>query len=258
MVQLIPVSKKLLGVPVRAGGEDFRFLLDLAGGQTIIDDELADQLACKPGGRGLVYKAEGVRFDFSYCPDVTLEIGGRAFHFDEIGTTNIHRIWPPELPPINGVLALDAFRDQPFTLSLDSAVLTLESDASLRRRVRKMTELQVRIATGVDGRSVMALTRVNVNGTTGWFVLDNNQMLPIFVDETILPPPDSGSTDKQVIQFQVAGMEKFPTFGISKPLIYDGLLNDEILRRWELTVDLRKGALWAKRLPRNSDKLFDF
>jgi predicted aspartyl protease len=134
-VRLEPYLGRLVTVSARLGQEPLRLLLDTGGGQTLITPQVAERLGCTPRGRSVGLRMTGERVEFRRCDAAPLEIGGRRLHGSEVAVWDVMAVLPKEVPPLDGVLALDRLAEQPFTLDLSGRTLTLESGASLERRV---------------------------------------------------------------------------------------------------------------------------
>nr|MBP9948425.1 hypothetical protein [Vicinamibacteria bacterium] len=91
--------------------------------------------------------------EFKHCDATRLEIAGRAFARSQIAVWDVMAVLPKEMPPLDGVLALDVFERQPFTLDLASGTLTLESPASTKERTQGARMVKARIATGLSERN---------------------------------------------------------------------------------------------------------
>jgi len=149
----------------------------------------------------------GERVEFRRCDAAPLEIGGRRLRGSEVAVWDVMSVLPKDVPPLDGVLALDRLAGQPFTLDLSGRTLTLESAASLDGRVAGMKRLEARVATGM-----LAST-----GST---------------------PPSSG-----LLTLDGLPSAEVPTR--VREIIHDGVLAESFLSRWVWTFRLATGELWA-------------
>jgi hypothetical protein len=152
-------------------------------------------------------------------------------------------VLPKDLPPLDGVLALDTLAEQPFTLHLEARTLTLESPRSLERRVAGMARIPARIATGITGADLTVFVRGALQ-TPGWFLFDSGNL-----DLTCVAPHMArGAPVASRLEAAALAVEGLPPRSLSvkvRDLIYDGVLAEEFLREWIWTFRLARGELWA-------------
>ena len=117
----------------------------------------------------------GERVLFKHCDATRLEIAGRAFARSQIAVWDVMAVLPKELPPLDGVLALDVFERQPFTLDLASGTLTLESPASTKERTQGARMVKARIATGLSGAELTLFLHGRLD-EPGWFLFDSGNL----------------------------------------------------------------------------------
>lgn len=174
-VALAPYVGRLVTIDAVIGTDTARLIFDTGGGETVISPAIAERLGCAPSGRSVGYRMNGDRIDFTYCPAVTLTIGGVPFLHDQIGVWDVQALLPPGVPPVDGVLSLKTLAGQPFTLRLKEQRLTLETSQSFREQVDGMSRLRSRLATGVDGDELTVFVRGAVRDTA-WFLMDSGNL----------------------------------------------------------------------------------
>ena len=153
-------------------------------------------------------------------------------------------VLPKGLPALDGVLALDAFAHQPFTLQLAARTLTLESARSLERRVATMTRVRARTATGLAGADLTVFVRGALD-RAGWFLLDSGNL-----DLTCVAPHmvQRGVTVPSQLESVALSLDGFPTRNVPvsvREIIYDGVLAEDFLRQWIWTFRLASGEVWV-------------
>jgi hypothetical protein len=241
-IRLEPYLGRLVTVPARLGQEPLRLLLDTGGGQTLITPEVARRLGRTPRGRSVGLRMTGERVEFRRCDAGPLEIGGRRLPGSEVAVWDVMAVLPKEVPPLDGVLALDQLAGQPFTLDLSGRTLTLESTASLERRVAGMKRLVARVATGLSGADLTVFVH-GVLGQDGWFLFDSANLDLTLVAPHMLPsvgsaPPSSG----------LLALDGLPPLEVPtrvREIVHDGVLAESFLSGWVWTFRLATGDLWA-------------
>ena len=153
VVTLQPYVGRLVTLLATLGQDRLILLLDTGGGQTIISPRVAARVGCKPGGRRVAFRMTGERVVFEQCDAAVIEVGGRRTSQSGVAVWDLASVLPRGIPPVDGVLALDALADQPFTLNLAARTLILESSSSLKRRVATMTRVNARTAPGYLART---------------------------------------------------------------------------------------------------------
>lgn len=243
-IPLRPYVGRLVTVAAVVGGDSLDLLLDTGGGETLITPQVAAALGCSPRGRSIGFRMSGERVEFAHCDSVIVEIGGRSFLHREIGVWDLMSVLPDGLPPLDGVLALNTFADQPFTLDLDGAELTLETRLSLEKRVQNMLKMEARVATGISGGDLTVFVRGIVD-EPGWFLFDSGnldlvQVAPHMLREVGTVPRELGQ-----LPLNLLGLPPTEATVRVRNIILDGALSETFLRKWTWTFDLASGDVWA-------------
>lgn len=241
-IRLEPYVGRLLTVSARLGQEPLRLLLDTGGGQTLITPRVARRLGCTPSGRSVGMRMTGERVEFQRCDAVPLEIGGLRVGGSEIAVWDVMAVLPKDLPPLDGVLALDRLADQPFTLDLPGRTLTLESPASFDRRVVGMRRLEARIATGLSGGDLTVFVH-GCLGRPGWFLFDSGNLDLTQVAPHMLPSPQATPGSSGVLTLYGLPPAEVPTR--VREIVLDGVLAESFLSGWVWAFRLATGELWA-------------
>jgi hypothetical protein len=246
-ITLDPYVSRLVTVKAIVGADTLKLLFDTGGGETFICPDVAQRLNCNPSGRSIGFRMSGEKVISQYCHDVTLTIGGVSFNHDLIGVWDINSVLPKNLPRLDGILSLKTFYNQPFSLNLASKSLTLETKKSLIDRVRNMTPLRSRIATGPDGSELTLFLHGKIQ-EFGWFLLDSGNLDAVLVAPYLDFDKTSDSTDTVDIwksNFIFSDLSSLSTRFRTKDIIYDGALSEEFMRDWIFTFDLSSNSVWA-------------
>ena len=246
-ISLNPYVGRLVTVKAVADGDTLNLLFDTGGGETFIGPDIARRLGCTPSGRSIGFRMTGEKIESRYCQNISLEIGGVTFHHDMIGVWDINSILPENLPPLDGILSLKTFSDQPFTLDLASKSLILESEKSIGERTSAMTRLESRIANGTDGSELNVFLYGKIEDY-GWFLLDSGNLDVVLVsrhlDFSKLNDSTSNSSTWES-EFSLKNLTTASTKFRTKEIIYDGALSEEFIRKWIFSFDLSDNAVWA-------------
>ena len=244
VVALDPYLGRLVTVPVVLRGQRLTLLLDTGGGQTLITPRAAARIGCTPSGRSTGFRMTGEQVVFEHCDTSELEIAGRTIVKPGLAVWDVMAVLPKGLPPLDGVLALDTFAGQPFTLQLAARTLTLESARSLERRVATMTRVQARTATGLAGGDMTMFVRGALD-KRGWFLFDSGNLdltlvAPHMVQRRVAVPSQ--------LESAALSLDGLPTRNVPvsvREIIYDGVLAEDFLRQWIWTFRLASQELWA-------------
>lgn len=231
-------------VRVAIGGDSLDFLFDTGGGVTVISPEVAARIRCTPSGRSVGFRMTGQMLAGPYCHDVSLSIGGLSLH-DDAGVMDFAQILGPNAPKVAGMISLSTFRGRALTLDLAHERLVVETPASLAARVRDMTPITARLATGVSGGELGVFVGVPVHATMLWLEWDSENN-----GRTFLAPHAAkllgvtDSTGRGSVALPLApGVH--PVIAVqAKEIIHDGVLSARFLERATWSVDLATGRMW--------------
>lgn len=242
---LEPYVGRLLTLTGRLHGDSLRLLFDSGGGETLLAPHVASAIPCTPEGRSVGFRMSGERVEWPLCHDVTLTFGDREIVDATVGIWDIAALLPEGLPRLDGVVSLETFRDHAVTLNLAGSRIVLETGRSLADRVRTMTPVPMRIATGDDGSHLTVLLegRLRTPPTAGWFLVDSGNL-----SEMVLAPHLGASGDSSVTITLGDGLA-VSAASRTEDIIYDGALSEAILRRLVVTLDLPTGRAWVAQVP---------
>jgi hypothetical protein len=164
-------GEHLVAIPVTVGDStQARFIFDTGIGLNIVFRRSCEELECTLSGEK--YSARRMSGQI-----ITCELG--ALRTIKVGSARKEKITvgildmtlPLGLSEIKGILSLNFFEDDPFTLNYDSQSLVIEDTVSLRRRIEH--GIQVPISVKRDGPS----TDIFVD-----LMLPNRKMINVEVD----------------------------------------------------------------------------
>jgi hypothetical protein len=186
----------------------------------------------------------GQRVDFQQVDPVPLSLGDQQLELNALAVMNLSALFPPDWPPVAGVLALDAFHSQAVTFDFAEARLILESPASLTARVSTARAIQVRLGRQVQGAGLDLFVRVGgENPRPIWLEIDSANTGPaLLAPHSLALLGLSGDGGKTELVFtedlsEVAEWEE-------ADIIIDGNLGQSFLNTHALSLDLKNTRAW--------------
>ncbi|HEY4144350.1 hypothetical protein [Pinirhizobacter sp.] len=248
VIELEPYLGVLWSFHARLGDHEGLFLLDTAGGLTVLTPKAATMAGCKPWGTLTGFRMRGDRIDLPRCDNVKLSVSHLQLHAPVAGIWDLMAKVPPGSPELMGSVALDSFAGRVVTLDLAHRQLIIESPRSLAQRVTHAREVSVHYSREIEG---MALTPfVGVKGRSGtlWMELDSGSDGGAVINRHIagelgLDPSIKGGQD---VSTTLNGGVALKTRAHVDDLIYDGNIGIPTLCRWIVTFDLKAGRLWIE------------
>ena len=247
-VSLHPYVGRLVTVNALVGDDSLKLLFDTGGGKTFIGSDVARRLGCEPSGRSIGFRMNGEMVESKYCHNIAITIGGVSFQHDNIGVWDINSVLPEDFPPLDGILSLKTFLNQPFTLDLSSNHLIFESEKSLNERIKRMTKLESRIATGPDGSELTVFLHGRIKDY-GWFLIDSGNLDVFLVSHHFaenIQNDSTTSTSTWESEFTFKNFLSSLTRFRTKEIIYDGVISEEFLRKWIFTFELYTNSVWIE------------
>jgi hypothetical protein len=142
---------------------------------------------------------------------------------------------PPELPRLDGVLALDVFRGRIVTLDWKRNRLVARSAAPAPHEFA----LPVRFATGETGRTLTAFVRVEGRRGPLWLLLDSGNLRGLLLARHIVADSAIEILSDSFASLRVTSMPPMRLPFAVADLIIDGALGTDFLQRGAMTLDLR-------------------
>jgi hypothetical protein len=127
--------------------------------------------------------------------------------------------------------------------------LTLETSASLARRIKGVPELSIRTSRQAGGAALDLFLEVRATPGSIWLEVDSGNAGPTLMSPHALSQLGASLSAEgpQPLALDVRGIGLVTTDAVAKDLIYDGLLNAAFLESIVLTVDLSSERAWAVR-----------
>lgn len=247
---MIPFTRgpgHLRTIKVRVGTDSADYLFDTGGGITVISPQDSALLGCTPGGRGFGVRLTGEVLSGRNCANVTLGIGPLRLTSDA-GVMDLTKMLGPRAPAVRGLISLNAFGGRALTLDLAHERMTVETPASLTERVRHMTPVPMRIATGEHGGQLTVYVGLRArNGAMLWMEWDseNNASTLISPQALEMLGGDSSSRATDLPVTLAPGLDVVIPTLTKANMIHDGVLSAGFMERAVWTVDLARGKLWV-------------
>jgi hypothetical protein len=251
----IKLDHELLGktptVEVVVGGKTRTFYFDSGGGISAISPALAKEIGCEPLGEMTGYNAGGAKFAVKRCEDVALEINGFRVKRD-VAVFNPNDFFPNAKGQLEGSIALDAFDNQALTMDLTGNRLIVETEKSLKNRVRQMNPLTARLSRELGGAGLDIFIAASTPNGKIWMLADTgntNKMLFTPSAQKQLGINFDGANGEKIIKpfkINLINLGEIEMDSRERVMIYDGMLNYDLLAKFILTADFRTGKIWGK------------
>jgi hypothetical protein len=244
VIKLERFRKALWKVHVNVKGKEGDFLFDTGGGITLFSEEFVKGIDCKFWGRFTGYNMFGKKGGGPYCSDVQLTAGGVALTPVNMGKMSFDGMFPGDKAP-DGLLSLDSFDGKVITIDQKAATITLETEKSLKTRIRKMKEFPLRVSRECSGRCLSAFLGVKTPDGMTWLNLDTGAGGVSLISKEYAPSYGLGPEERgQSLDFSIA-----PNIKISGPvmvteMIMDGNLGQPFLANYVITLDLKNSRAW--------------
>lgn len=238
-------------VEVRVAGKPTTMLFDTGAGVTLITPQFARQIGCEPRGHLSAFRMNGERIAMQHCPPQSLAIG----HYrvtKPLAVFDLKAVLPADLPPIEGVLGLDALDGQVVTILHGLSALRVERPEASRSRARSPSSGRLRIAREAAGQGLTVFVPIVAGDQTAWMLVDSANLAGIRLHPesyrllSQIPRQDSAARGDVALVFAVDGARPARrNVELLPDLIYDGALDAEFLSHYDLTLDLvRERASW--------------
>lgn len=244
IIKLQRFRKALWKIRVALKGKEGDFLFDTGGGVTLVTEQFSKDIECRFWGRSTGYNMFGKRGDGPHCDDVPIAAGDVRLTPVNIGKMDFTGMFPGDKDP-DGLLSLDAFDGKVITIDQKAATLIIETDKSLKKRTKNMTEYPFRLARECSGRCLGGfLGVITLDGMT-WLNIDTGAGGVSLISKEYAATfgLDPAKRD-QHLNFPIS-----PEVTIGGPvmitdMIMDGNLGQPFLARYIITMDLKRGRLW--------------
>lgn len=238
VIPLDPYFRDLATVRVTAGRDTLRLLFDTGGGATLLTPEVAMARGCVPHGADIGHRMTGEAVSMMRCESFHFTVSGWAVGLAPVAVFDVNGLLPKELPRLDGLLALDAFRGQVITIDLRNRRLVVRG-ATLADSAVKDAGVEFRAGTGESGRFLSALVRVDGSRERLWFLLDSGNLRGTLVATSVLRDSLLPLRAPGIATLAVGGRLAYDDSFEVADLAIDGALGTNYLRRGPVTLDLR-------------------
>jgi hypothetical protein len=150
----------------------------------------------------------------------------------------------PKAPRVGGMISLSTFRGRALTLDLAQEKLIVETPKTLAERVRGMTPITSRLATGANGAELTAFIGIPAGTTMLWMEWDSENNAPTFLAPHAAALLGMDSTGRGDVQLTLASNARPTVAAMAKDIIHDGVLSGRFLERATWSIDLATGRMW--------------
>lgn len=102
------------------------------------------------------------------CDNVPVVLADRTFHADSRTVFDLAALMPKETPHLDGVVSLDLFADQAFTLSYASHFLHLLDKEALAQASSGLRAMPIRVVRNAEGAAFAVNLPVRTSDGTAW------------------------------------------------------------------------------------------
>lgn len=246
IIPLEPYLGVLWSFQGEVDGKPRRFLLDTAGGITVISQPFADAIGCKPWGRVTGFRMRGDRVDLPRCDDVGLKAAGLPLTAPTAGVIDFSTLLPKDAPPLDGSVALDAFAGRAVTLDLAGRRLIVETPDSLKARAREGVEVPVRFSREATGLALTPFVAAPTAKGRIWLELDCGSTGALVIGKHVadLLGLDPAVQKGQSVEMTLVGGPKISGKVLVEDMILDGNIGVPALAQWVVTLDLANERAW--------------
>ena len=247
VIKLQRFRKALWKIHVNLKGKEGDFLFDTGGGVTLVTEEFSKGIDCKYWGRSTGYNMFGKRVEGPHCDGVPLSSGGVALTPVNIGKIDFNGMFPGDKAP-DGLLSLDAFDGKAITIDQKAATLTVETEKSLKKRIRQMKEYPFRMARECSGRCLAGFLGVQTKDGMTWLNIDTGAGGVSLVSKEYAASFGLDPAKKeQSLDFPIDSEIKIGGPVMVTDMIMDGNLGQPFLAQHLVTLDLKNGRMWIGR-----------
>jgi len=246
VIPLEPYLGVLWSFQGEVDGKSRRFLLDTAGGITVLSDPFAKSIGCAPWGRVTGFRMRGDRVDVPRCDDVALKAAGVPLAVPTAGVIDFSTLLPKDAPPLDGSVALDAFAGRAVTLDVSGRRLIVETPESLKARAAQGVETPVRFARDAAGLALTPFVAVPTAKGKIWLELDSGSVGALVIGKHVADVLglDPAVKEGQSVETTLVGGPKVAGKVLIEDLILDGNIGLPVLAQWLVTLDLANERAW--------------
>lgn len=243
--------RRSVAVHVEANGTPGLMAFDTAAGHTVVSPEFAAAAGCTPWGGLGGFTMTGKKLDMPRCDGFEFSVGGHRLRAPVAGVMQVAPLMAKDAPPIEGLLALDAFAGETITLDFAGGKLYVETPASAARRIEGAQEVPVSLSREAQGLALAVNVEVPTPRGIVRFELDsgNGGTLLVARPYAALFGLDAGAEGPQPARIDVAPGIVAEGLAFTPDMNIDGNLGMPFLKDWIVTLDLAQGRMWLRRNP---------
>ena len=250
---LLPLSASSAGIETikaTVDGQEGTYLFDSGIGTSGVTPAVAAAIGCKPWSKITGFRATGERLDVPRCNNSTVKIGAFATTLPQLSVLNLARFMGPASAGLAGAIGLDVFVGRTVTLDVANHQLAIEDAASLEAIRKTAVEVPIRLVRVAEGAALTVDIGVPTLSGMAWMELDTGNYGPSMVDRSIASAFGLNVSETKLQQWTVPLSDKLELSGpvVVKDLILDGNLGRDVLRRWQVTLDLANGRGWIRTI----------
>ncbi len=236
----------LLTVHATIGGRSGTFLFDSGGGIDVISPDFAASIGCHPWGQITGFRMTGQRLSNKHCDNFPVVLAGRTFHADLLTVFDLAALMPKDTPHLDGLISLDLFADQTFTLSYAGHFLRLLDKEALAKVSSTLHAMPIHIVRDAEGVALTVNLPVRTPDGTAWFEMDSgNTSGVVLVNKSLAPLFGLADDGKDsVVHLTLADGTAFSGEARVLDLILDGNLGMSFLAKHDVTIDLLHKTAW--------------
>ena len=231
-------------------GQEGTYLFDSGIGTSGVTPAVAAAIGCKPWGKITGFRATGERLDVPRCNSSTVKIGAFATTLPQLSVFVLARFMGPASAGLAGAIGLDVFVGRTVTLDVANHQLAMEDAASLEAIRKTAVEVPIRLVRVAEGAALTVDIGVPTLSGMAWMELDTGNYGASMVDRSIARAFGLNVSETKLQQWTVPLSDRLKLSGpvIVRDLILDGNLGRDVLRRWQVTLDLANGRGWIRTI----------
>lgn len=231
-------------------GQEGTYLFDSGIGTSGVTPAVAAAIGCKPWGKITGFRATGERLDVPRCNSSTVKIGAFATTLPQLSVFDLARFMGPGSAGLAGAIGLDVFVGRTVTLDVANHQLAIEDAASLEAIRKTAVEVPIRLVRVAEGAALTVDIGVPTLSGMAWMELDTGNYGASMVDRSIASAFGLNVSETKLQQWTVPLSDRLKLSGpvIVRDLILDGNLGRDVLRRWQVTLDLANGRGWIRTI----------
>lgn len=231
-------------------GQEGTYLFDSGIGTSGVTPAVAAAIGCKPWGKITGFRATGERLDVPRCNSSTVKIGAFAPTLPQLSVFDLARFMGPASAGLAGAIGLDVFVGRTVTLDVANHQLAIEDAASLEAIRKTAVEVPIRLVRVAEGAALTVDIGVPTLSGMAWMELDTGNYGASMVDRSIASAFGLNVSETKLQQWTVPLSDRLKLSGpvIVRDLILDGNLGRDVLRRWQVTLDLANGRGWIRTI----------